>query len=151
MAKSPNFTSILDKPSEDAERPKPMPAGTYQCVIKGMPEFGKSDKKQTDYARFTLQPLQADEDVDQEELDAAGGLATRTVPVTFYITENSEYRLREFLDQAGVPARQGKEKLSHRQRSELANGHQIGIFIKHKASEDGQAIYAEVARTFALE
>jgi hypothetical protein len=149
MAK-PNLSSILDRPSEDAERPKPIPQGTYICTVQSWEE-GSSTKKQTPFIRFILKPIDAGEDVNAEDLEEAGGLGERTIATTYYLTDNSEYRLREFLDHCGVDAKNGKTKLTHRERSEMALNTQVGAFIKHRASEDGEAVFAEVSRTHSVE
>lgn len=146
-----NFASILDKPSADAERPKPLPQGSYICVVQGLPRFDKSSKKQTDFAEFKLQPLQAQDDVDADDLEAMGGLVNKTIKATFYLTEASEYRLKEFLTDCGIPEEEDGEKLTHRQRIEMSPGTQVGAFIKHTASEDGSAVYANFDRSFVIE
>ena len=74
---APNFGALLDKPASEIERPKPLPQGGYICTVKGLPKFDKSSKKQTEFVEFTLQPVEAMEDVDQEALASMGGLPTR--------------------------------------------------------------------------
>src|ERR1019366_618493 len=39
---NPPFESIPDPPAADIERPKPLPAGTYDAVVRGLPEYGES-------------------------------------------------------------------------------------------------------------
>ena len=65
---NPTFASILDRPSGDTEKPKPLPVGTYSAMVKGLPEEGKSSQKKTPFVKFTLQLLQAADDVDPEAL-----------------------------------------------------------------------------------
>ena len=77
MANNPNFSNILDKPATDVERPRPLPVGTYLTVIQGLPRYDKSSKKQTDFVEFTHQIVSALDDVDPDELAAAGGLTLR--------------------------------------------------------------------------
>lgn len=145
---NPNFGALLDKPSSEIERPKPLPQGTYICVVKGLPKQDVSSKKKTEYVEFTLQPIQAQDDVDAEELQAMGGLADKTIRDTYYITDNSLWRLKEFLDNCGVPDDEG---MSLRQRIAETPGKQVGVFIKHTASDDGKAVYANVGSTMAVE
>lgn len=150
--KTPVFESILDRPSEDAERPKPLPQGSYVCVVHGLPEYGKSSKKQTDFVRFTLIPLQAMDDVDADALDEVGGLEGKSLSDTYYLTPNAEYRLRDFLDNCGIPSRDDdEEKLSHRARIEMATNQQVIAHVKHRASQDGSSVFAEVSGTAAVE
>lgn len=146
-----SFSSILDKPSNEAERPKPLPQGTYVGVVSGMPRLDKSSKKQTEFAEFTLNILAAQEDVDPDELKAIGGFSGKSIKSTYYLTEASEYRLREFLDHCGVPDEEDGEALSHRQRMEQTPGKQVLLTVKHTASDDGRSVYANVAGTASVE
>jgi len=155
----PNFGSILDRPSNEVERPKPVPQGTYACVVKGQPRYDKSSKKQTEFVEFTLQPISAGEDVDQEALDAwskkASGetrnLSDTTFRATYYITEDSVWRLKKFLQDLGIEEDEDGETKSLRQMIEEAPGRQVNAFMKHRASEDGQSVFAELANTAPAE
>lgn len=139
----PNFGSILDKPSSDIERPRPVPQGTYLCTIKGLPRYDKSSKKQTEFAEFTLVPLQAMDDVDADELTTMGGLTDKEFKHTFYLTEKSAYRLKEFLvDDLGID-----EQDSLRPMMDETPGKQVLVYIKHTPSEDGKSVYANVGST----
>src|SRR5256885_335119 len=93
----PNFGSLLDTNADEVEKPKPRPEGSYLWTVKGMPRFDKSSKKQTEFAEFTLACVQAGDDVDEEALATAGGIEDYTQRVTFYLTEASLWRLKEFL------------------------------------------------------
>lgn len=148
MNAASNFSGILDRSPTEIDRPKPLPAGSYICVVKGMPEYGESAQKKTPYVRFILQPIQAQDDVDQEDLTAMGGFANKTIRATYYLTEDSVYRLDEFHEHAGLEL---SEETSRRQRNEQMTGLQVGAVLKHTASQDGTATYAELARTFAVE
>lgn len=143
----PAFASILDKPSNTVERPKPVPQGTYLCTVAGLPRFDKSTKKQTEYVEFTLNYMSAADDVDQEELAAMGGVSGKSIKATYYLTENSLWRLKDFLDHCQA----GEEDATLRERIDATPGCQILITIKHTASEDGQAVYANVGTTAQAE
>lgn len=149
------FGSILDRQSSEIERPKPIPVGNYVCVVKGLPKMDKSAKKGTEFVEFTLSPLQAMEDVDGEALDAAlsrkdgskKSLVDMTIRATYYLTEDAIWRLNKFLNDAGA----GDDTQSLRERVENATGCQVIATIKHTASDDGEAIYANLAGTAAVE
>lgn len=144
----PNFGAVLDKPSAEIERPKPMPIGTYIWAIVGMPRMDKSSKKQTEFVEFTAKPLQAMEDVDRDELKEMGGLEDKTQRLTFYLTEASVYRLKEFLfDDLGLEDDGGPL----RGKLEQTAGCQFAGVIKHTPSDDGKSVYANIASTSALE
>ena len=150
MAKSPtapNFGALLDTPPSETERPKPMPAGTYVAMVQGLPRMDKSAKKQTEFVEFTLKLLSAGEDVDAEELAAMGGIANKTIKDIYYLTDASLWRLKDFLTNCGIDV---DNISSYRVALEETAGQQIGVVIKHEASQDGQSIFARVARTLAV-
>ena len=140
------FSALLNKSMSDVERPKPMPQGSYVAMVQGLPRFDKSSKKQTEFVEFTLKLLAAGEDVDAEALAEMGGIADKTIKDTYYLTENSLWRLKEFLVNLGMP-----EDMSMQEAVEAAPGKQIGIFINHEPSQDGQAVFARVGKTFVVE
>lgn len=144
---SPNFGSILDQQSSEIQKPKPLPVGTYICVVQGLPKMDKTSKKQTEYVEFTLGILGAGEDVDTEALEEAGGFQGKTVRDTYYLTETAIWRLKKFLDDCGID----EDDMSLRQRIDQAPGCQVAVTIKHQASEDGTSVYANVAGTAAVE
>lgn len=98
------FESILDKPIDDITRPPPMPAGSYVATVVGLPTQGKSsNEKQTPFYEFKFNLVSPMEDVDQEKLAEIGGLAGKTGTIKFYLTEDSAWRLKEFLlDHLGI-------------------------------------------------
>lgn len=148
---NPNFGSVLDRESSTVERPKPMPVGTYLCVVKGQPKFDVSSKKKTEFAEYSLQPLQAAEDVDKVALaEALGGksLGEKIIRATYYLTEDAVYRLKEFLDHCGVDDGPG---VTLRQRASGAPGCQVLASIRHRPSDDGTNVYAELGATAAVE
>ena len=143
---SPNFGALLDKPASDIERPKPLPQGSYHCIVKGLPRFDKSSKKFTEFVEFTLQPTAAGEDVDEEDLAAMGGIANKTIRATYYITEDALWRLKDFLSHCGI-----EEDGSLRNTIDQTPNCEVIAFIKHRASEDGQSVFAELAKTAPAE
>lgn len=149
---TPQFSSVLDRPSSTIDRPKPLPVGTYLCSVKGLPRIDKSSKKQTEFSEYTLQILQPLDDVDTEALEAMGGWQGKTVRATFYHTEDAVWRLKKFLveDLQIEEDEDGVEKTIRRMMQEVA-GRQVLVNMRHRASEDGQAVYAEVGSTAAVE
>jgi len=143
---TPNFGALLDKPASDVERPKPLPQGSYHCVVKGLPRFDKSSKKFTEFVEFTLQPTAAGEDVDEEDLAAMGGITNKTIRATYYITEDALWRLKDFLSHCGI-----EEDGSLRNMIDQTPNCEVIAFIKHRASEDGQSVFAELAKTAPVE
>lgn len=141
---TPNFSSILDEAPTEVNAPQPVPQGVYLCTIVGSPRYDKSTKKGTEYVEFTLRPISAEEDVDADALEAAGGLEGRTFRATFYLTEEAIYRLDEFHEHCGLDL---SEPMSRRARNdEIVNG-QVRAFIKHSTSSDGTRMYAQFNRS----
>ena len=145
----PNFASILDEEPTEIIRPEPLPVGTYTAVV-GMPRYDKSAKKKTDFVEFPLKLINAHDDVDDEALAQALGdakLSDREQRITFYLTEDAAYRLDEFHEHCGIDLSVAAKR---RARNEAVVNQEVGIVIKHTASDDGTRIYANIARTVAL-
>lgn len=140
-----SFQDILRKPASQIERPKPVPVGTYLCLVQGQPAIRENvGKNKNTVVEFTLQLLQPQQDVDQQALMESGGANGKSVRHSFWITEDAVYRLKEFLENdLGID-------LGDRSISEAlpeAAGQQVLASIRHRSSEDGQQIYSEVAKT----
>lgn len=151
---TPSFSSILDRQSTEIERPKPLPIGTYLCVVKGQPRMDKSSKKQTPFVEFTLAIIQAQDDVDQESLDeflsrkdgSKKALNEQSTRATFYLTEDAAWRLTEFLDHCGTD-----EDQTLGSRVNDAINCQVYAQIRHEPNEDGTAMFARLGKTAAVE
>lgn len=154
---TPNFSALLDRAPSEVERPKPLPAGTYMTIIEGLPRYDKSSLKQTDFVEFTHRIISAGEDVDQAELDAAltspdgqkKPLNEVRMKNQLYVTENSLWRLKDFLQNLGFDIE--SDEFSLRDLCESTAGKECLVFIKHQPSQDGQAIFARIDRTLPLE
>lgn len=154
------FASVLDKPSNEVERPKVMPVGTYIGLVVGLPKIDKSTKKQTEYSEYTIKYLSAMEDVDLDDLEKALtkvtgekiSLQDKTVKVTFYHTEDSLIMLKNFFGHLDIPEEDDDGGiLTMRQRMQLVPNRQIGFHIKHAASEDGERVFANIDKTFKVD
>jgi hypothetical protein len=145
----PNFADILDQPAADVKPPPLLPAGTYHTVIAGLPEAGKSSQKQTDFFKFTHRIVAALDDVDADELAEAfpEGVQGKTIDNTLYLTEKSLFMLTDMLKNCGIDFSDGK---SVRAAIDETPNAEVGVVIKHEPSQDGQRIFARVARTVAL-
>ena len=146
-----SFESILDTPADAVERPKPLPAGTYEAIVKGMPEHGVSTQKKTPFVRFTYALTAAGEDVDEDELKTlltnkdgeVEAINTKSIRDTYYTTPDAIFRLTDTLERMGIDA-EGK---TIRQMIDETPNCSIRVVVGHRASEDGQQIFAEVKRT----
>lgn len=167
MAKKPldddepkTFESILDMPVSELTRPKPLPHGTYKTVVRGLPKIDKSTKKGTEYSEYTLQILEAYDDVDADALEECltkgngdvQRLQDRSLRLTFYHTPASGYRLGDFLTkdlQIDKVDDDGRER-SPRELMQEAPGRQVGVHVKHDPSPDGETMYANIDKTFPI-
>lgn len=134
-----NFSDILDTPYDEVERPKPPPPGTYLCNVQSFRE-DVSSKQQTPFVEYTLQPTAAGDDVDEDELEAMGGIATRTLRYTCYTTKSALWRLKEFHTACGLEVK-GK---TPRQLIPEAVGCQVTVHVKHTPNRQGTGVFAEV-------
>lgn len=153
MATRPNFGSLLDDAPDHVDRPKSLPAGSYEAVI-GRWEEGKSARKGTPFVKFSLRITGALDDVDEEELEAAGGAEGKSTSVTFYLTPESVYRLDSFHEHAGLDLR---KKMKRSQRNDEVMNSGVGIVIEHRwpegADQEDPEVrpFVEVRRTFKPE
>lgn len=98
----PDFSKLLQKPVESAERPKPKASGTYLGVVSKF-EFGESREKKTPYVRFHVNNVAPGPEVDMEENAKNGVDLNKWAPWRdFYLTEDSLYRLREFIESCKI-------------------------------------------------
>lgn len=142
------FEDILNRPADDIKPPPVLPVGTYHTILVGLPERGKSSKKQTDFFKFKHKIVAPLDDVDTEALaQLEGGISGKEVDNTFYITENSAFMLVGFLENCGIETT-GKSLASC--IDETPN-REVLIHIKHEASEDGQRVFAKVGYTASVE
>ena len=104
MADAPNFKSLLQRNLDDVKRPEPIPEGSYRGQIRNF-TYGASAQKKTPQVDFEIVPTEAMDGVDQDELSVAlqgEPLHTKKMRSTFYITDESLFRLKEFLASCGI-------------------------------------------------
>lgn len=149
---TPNFTSALDKPLGDIEKPKPFPIGTYIGITTGLPKFrevGKGDEK-FKVVDFMLKLISPYKDVDTDTLAAYGDLsnARPLQKSIFYGTPEGEYELQQFLTvHLGMDA-----TMTPREAIAQSMGKQCLVSVKHEPYEkNGQMeIGSRVAATAKL-
>jgi hypothetical protein len=152
---NPDFAGILNRQSGDVERPKPLPIGEYTFKVKGLPNFDKSAKKGTPYVEFTCVPIAPMDSVDaddlQESLTRKSGvkqLSDMVQKLTFYLTEDALWRLKEFLLN-DLQIEEG-EKTLQAMIEEAPNSEFIGT-IKHAPTNDGKGVFANIGSTAPVE
>lgn len=150
-----SFESILDTPADKVERPKPLPAGTYAAIVKGMPEHGVSAQKRTPFVRFTYVLQDAFDDVDADELTAVltnkdgevGSISEKSIKDTYYTTPDSLFRLTDALEAMGIDLDQ---KTIRAALDETPNC-SINVVVSHRTPEGSDQIFAEVKRIMKAE
>jgi hypothetical protein len=146
MTEAVDFNSILDTPADEIKAKPPLPVGSYLWRISKMDSV-KSAKKGTDGIEFTLACLEAKDDVDQEMLEAAGGIVNRTTRTTFYVTADSANMLKEFLvNKVGL---EGSGRTLRQLLAEALN-QVVGGIVEHGVTKDGRA-FAQVNQFFKAE
>jgi hypothetical protein len=140
---SVNFNELLSRPVDSAKKPPLRPAGTYTAIISGY-KFEESKKNKTPYVRFTLNNLQPGSGIPPENCRDEEGAPmdfTKWTPHRdYFLTDDSIYRLREFMETLGIPT-------AGRSFSETIpemKGQAVLAEVVHTTSEDGKNIYANV-------
>ena len=150
-----NFSDILNKSADTIERPRPMPVGTYACVVQGLPEYAIRNTKNGDSqtVAYKIKPLIPQPDVDQSQLAEFGGVGAAPVQtLTFWLGTNDDeidknfYRVKDFVEHCGMPV----TGVTRKQMLESVANAQVGIVVKHRPAPDGSAVYTEIARTLKL-
>ncbi len=139
-----NFENLLSQPTDEVEKPKPLPAGTYQfAIVEHI--FDTSSKKGTPYVRFMLSPIAAGEDVDEDLLAGVNNWQAKKMKFDCFLTEDAIWRLKDFLENAGI-------NTSGRTFAECvpeAMGAFVSGFVKHDIN--GEDTYANIDKVTAAE
>lgn len=104
-----SFSHLLSKPVDSAERPKPLPAGTYHGRVSRY-EFAESKEKKTPYVRFHVRLTGPGDDIDPDALRATNSKgqpmmidpSKKEMRKDFYLTEDALFRLREFIESCEI-------------------------------------------------
>lgn len=155
-----NFAAILEKTVDQVEKPKPMPGGTYLTQLVGQPRQDVSSQKKTPFVEFTHKFVSAGDDVNEEELKEAltasdgtvRSLSDVTMKNTYYLSEKSLYRLKDFLADCGFDMEDAEaKKISFGQMIADSPGMMVKVFVKHEPSQDGKSIFARIDSTLPAE
>lgn len=128
-----DFSAILNKKVNEVEAPASFPAGSYNMVVLGY-TTGTSQKKNTPYIEFEFGVQSPNEDVDMDEYNKIKNPAERHLKTQFYITEESLFRLKDFLKACGIDVE------CDRTLNELlpeATGTTVVGIIKKELAQDG--------------
>jgi len=96
-----DLSHLLGKKTSDIEKPKPFPIGHYLWTIAGF-EIVESSQKKTPGVQLDCRMTEPQSDVDEDELAEVKNANERKQRMTFWITEDSLWRLKEFTEVVGV-------------------------------------------------
>ena len=130
---APNFASILDDSPDHVDQPKARPEGPYIFTV-GSATYGKSKQKGTPFVEFPLRAIAAEDGVDPDALEEAGGIEGFKTKVTFYLTEDSVFRLDLFHEHCGIDL--STDKSSRRQRNDTVLNAQVLGIVEHEYPKD---------------
>lgn len=99
----PDFSDLLRKPAGEAKRPQALPIGDYQGVIRSH-EVGDSNRNHTPYVRFGITLTEWPESFGPQDIPAEIDLGKRQLRKDFFLTDESLWRLDEFIKSTGVNA-----------------------------------------------
>jgi hypothetical protein len=137
-----NFQDLLSKPADSHEKPKPIPAGTYNGLVTkfATAPHKTPDGKEMGKVIFSLVLSEPWPDVDTDELDTAltkedgskKQLNERVWTHTHYVNDENAWRLGELLvDTMGcTPDTPGAEQLQE------SVGKTVGVVIKQVPVKD---------------
>ena len=97
-----DFAKLLSKPLNDVKKPPAWPAGTYLGHVARF-EFGDDNQNKTPYARFHIKVTAAGPGLEASELEGIDLTKGREFRKDFYMTEEADWRLKEFIESCGVP------------------------------------------------
>lgn len=145
-----DFSAILEAPLDSFEKPKPIPTGGYIWTL-GQFKLGETTgEKKTPFVEYPLIAQEALGDVDNDALMEylnGSNLVGKENKITFYLTPNAAYRLKEFLrDHVGVP-----EGLPTQEALQQAVGRNIVGVVTHTPNRKTPGeFYANIDATAAV-
>lgn len=127
-----DLSNLLGKRSDEIEKPKPLPIGNYGWLIKSH-EIVESSQKKTPGVQFTVQPFEAKDDVDEDLLAEVKEPFKKQMKLTFWITEDSLWRLNDFLQMLEL----GGNGETLEELIPETTGQQFVAKVKHEQMQDG--------------
>lgn len=139
-----NFSNLLNKPTDNVARPVTLEDGTYFGTVQSH-TFGESSSKKTPFVEYTIVLTHAHEDTDVGDIPAEK-IVGKKMRTPFYLTDESMYRLVDFIGTLGVTT-------AGRTVGELipqATGQTVMLDVIKKPSADGESYFNEVKKVVGL-
>ena len=153
-----NFADALNTKAAAIERPPIIPVGTYRAVVTKIPSLDKVGDGKWETLDFQLRLIEAQEDVDQDDLAKYGGLGATSIARRRFMFNSEDqaafdrtmYDLKRFLTEhlqvSGVADASVKELLDG------SVNHECMVFIQWRADKNDPEIqYAEIRKTSAVD
>ena len=135
-----DFNNLLSTNLDGVKRPPVKPAGTYLATISGY-KFDVSPQKKTPYCRFEVVGISPGEDIEPDQMKSEDGtpidLSKWKPTFDFYLTPESMFRLKEFLEALGIQT-QGRELKEVLPETKLMP---VMFTCTLQQSEDGENFY----------
>lgn len=135
-----NFTEILSRKIEEVEKPKPLPVGQYLWSIPNLFEQDEIGENKTPALVWKVRCVAPQSDVDMQAFQESGNAKDRDMRVTFYLSEDALWRLRDFLKKLGIEEG-GK---SFDEAAAAATGRMFYATVKHRWNKDKTQLFGEV-------
>lgn len=131
-----DLDDLLNTSTDDVKAPQGLPAGSYKLRV-GQHTFDKSSQKQTPFVEYACTPVEAGEEVDEEELEELSNWREKTIKARFYLSPNAQFMLVNFLKACGVETsgRTLKEVIPE------AQGCEVWANITKQMMQDGQGSF----------
>lgn len=149
----PGLNDILNKPATDIKRPPPIPAGVYTIQLFGKPNFTDKKGQGADFVEFPSKIVAVSDTVTEESIAAfPGGRAALMGHelkgqggVRFYLTDDSAWRLTEFMtDTLGIEG----EGRNVKEMCFDVPGKMCQIEVAQEPTQDGKGMLSRI-RSFA--
>jgi hypothetical protein len=128
-----NFADLAQVKAADVKPPVLLPEGRYTCTFSGPMKQHKA-KSGNVAMRFPFKVAAAEGDVDQGELEAAGGIPDKEFSYDFWMSPDARYRFTDFACKS-----QGlSDELNLIELAEglISDGKPFSLQAKHEPNED---------------
>jgi hypothetical protein len=149
-----NFADELNRKASDIERPPLIPPGTYRAIVTKIPSIETISEGKWDVCDFSMRLVEAQDDVDQDELKAFGGLTASTYARRRFMFNKEDeaafkrslFDLKRFLlDHLQVS---GDDDTSLKELLNQSINMQCLVFMGWRVDKrDGETQYSEITRT----
>lgn len=157
-----DFSSIARQAAGQSKKPPRLPPGDFPGVIKSF-EWGDANKNKTPYVRLMLgftgfpeslpdsweefdNETQKSVTVAKSDID----LTKRTMRRDFYMTDDSRYRMDEFLKAMGVNCGTPEAPRSYEETLPELIGAQVLVEVQHQLNQQTNDTFVQVGKIIPL-